>query len=226
MADYRQIQCAFWTDKFVLRLTPEEKYFYLYLLTNPKTSQCGAYELPIQIAVFETGYNVETIHKLLHKFHEYGKAVYDSDTEEVYLVNWLSHNWIDSEKVIPRVIKDASKIKSNTIRLALDDVLKSYGYGIDTVAVERREKKVREDKSGIPCPDDFIVTDDMKSWALTKGLSEKDIKSETEKFQDHHRAKGNKFKDWGAAWKNWMRNVIDWRGGPRKPATKPKEFPR
>jgi len=34
MAVYRQVQTAFWQDDFVLQLTPEEKYFYLYLLTK------------------------------------------------------------------------------------------------------------------------------------------------------------------------------------------------
>ena len=62
MADiYRQVYTSFWQDGFVLTLTPEEKYFYLYLITNSKTSLCGIYELPIKIIEFETGYNRETV---------------------------------------------------------------------------------------------------------------------------------------------------------------------
>ena len=57
MAVYRQIQTTFWQDDFVLSLTPEEKYFYIYLFTNSKTKQCGIYELPIKVAEMETGYN-------------------------------------------------------------------------------------------------------------------------------------------------------------------------
>lgn len=41
MAKYRAIQVDFWEDGFVLDLTPEEKYFYLYLLSNSRTTQCG-----------------------------------------------------------------------------------------------------------------------------------------------------------------------------------------
>ncbi|EOP99461.1 ArpU family phage transcriptional regulator [Bacillus cereus VD140] len=46
MAIYRPVQVSYWQDAFVLDLTPEEKYFYLYLMTNSKTSQSGIYELP------------------------------------------------------------------------------------------------------------------------------------------------------------------------------------
>ncbi|TKI91171.1 replication protein, partial [Bacillus wiedmannii] len=38
MAVYRPVHVSFWQDSFVLDLTPEEKYFYLYLMTNSKTS--------------------------------------------------------------------------------------------------------------------------------------------------------------------------------------------
>ena len=49
MAVYRHIHIDYWQDGFVLDLTPEEKYFYIYLMTNSKTSQCGIYELPKRI---------------------------------------------------------------------------------------------------------------------------------------------------------------------------------
>lgn len=41
MAVYRTVQVNFWQDDFVLDLTPEERYFYVYLLTCSKTTQCG-----------------------------------------------------------------------------------------------------------------------------------------------------------------------------------------
>ena len=49
MAVYRNVHIEFWQDGFILDLTPEEKYFYIYLMTNSKTSQCGIYELPKRI---------------------------------------------------------------------------------------------------------------------------------------------------------------------------------
>jgi hypothetical protein len=68
VAIYRQVHVDFWQDGFVLDLTPEEKYFFLYLMTNSKTTQCGIYELPKRIIETETGYNRETVEKAARSF--------------------------------------------------------------------------------------------------------------------------------------------------------------
>ncbi|MDA2423313.1 hypothetical protein PDN55_25120, partial [Bacillus cereus] len=65
MAVYRNVQVNFWQDDFVLDLTPEERYFYVYLLTCSKTTQCGIFPFPKRLAEMETGYNRETVDKLV-----------------------------------------------------------------------------------------------------------------------------------------------------------------
>ena len=131
MSIYRHVHINYWQDAFILDLTPEEKYFYVYLLTNSKTKQCGIYELPIRIIETETGYNRETVDKLLNRFEEYDKIVYDKSTKEIYLKNWTKHNKISSFKVKKCVEKELSKVKSkNLIKLFLDEISK-LGYEID-----------------------------------------------------------------------------------------------
>lgn len=68
----------------------------------------------------------------------------------------------------------------------------------------------RTAKRATSLPMDFMVTETMREWATSKGLNPTVLQSETEKFLDHHRSKGNTFKDWEAAWRKWMRNAIDW----------------
>lgn len=92
MAKYRQLHTNFWNDGFVLDLTPEEKYFYLYLMTNPNTAQCGIYELPKRIIETQTGYNRETVDKLLIRFIEYEKIRYCNETKEIMIINWIKYN--------------------------------------------------------------------------------------------------------------------------------------
>ena len=42
MAIYRHVHVEFWKDPKVLEeLTPEDKLFFIYLLTNPNTTQMG-----------------------------------------------------------------------------------------------------------------------------------------------------------------------------------------
>ena len=105
MAVYRQIQITYWQDKFVLKLTPEEKFFYLYLLTNSKTKQCGIYELPIEIIQVETGYNRETVLKLIQRFIDHQKIKYDWENEEVFLLNWIKHNPIENNPKIKKCVE-------------------------------------------------------------------------------------------------------------------------
>jgi len=115
MAIYRQVQTAFWQDDFVLQLTPEEKYFYLYLLTNSKTKQCGIYQIPMQVIIMETGYNQETAEKLLKRFVDYGKVIYNIRTKEIGIVNWPKYNPMESPKIRACVEKELKEIKDRSI---------------------------------------------------------------------------------------------------------------
>ncbi|WP_231272850.1 replication protein [Clostridium botulinum] len=92
MAKYRQLHTNFWNDGFVLDLTPEEKYFYLYLMTNPNTTQCGIYELSKRIIETQTGYNRDTVDKLLIRFMEYEKINYCNESKEIMITNWMKYN--------------------------------------------------------------------------------------------------------------------------------------
>jgi hypothetical protein len=115
MAVYRQIQTGFWQDDFVLQLTPEEKYFYFYLLTNSKTKQCGIYQLPGPIIIVETGYNQETVEKLLNRFIDYGKIIYSATTKEIGIVNWLKYNPMESPKIKACVEKELKEVKDKSL---------------------------------------------------------------------------------------------------------------
>ncbi|GAA0733739.1 DnaD domain protein [Clostridium oceanicum] len=112
MAKYRQLHTQFWSDGFVLDLTPEEKYFYLYLMSNSKTSQCGVYELPIRIIEMETGYNRETVIKLLKRFEEYKKIKYCTETKEIMIFNWSKYNSPNNANAIKCVNKEIKNIKN------------------------------------------------------------------------------------------------------------------
>src|SRR5210317_564701 len=106
MATYRHVQTGFWQDPFVLDLTPEEKYFYIYLLTNSKTRQCGCYEIPMKVIELETGYNRETVEKLIDRFVDYERIKYSIPNKEVLLLNWFKYNGSKSPKVLKCIEKE------------------------------------------------------------------------------------------------------------------------
>lgn len=112
MAKYRQMHTSFWQDNFVLDLTPEEKYFYIYLMTNQKTSQCGIYEISFKIMEAETGYNRETIQKLLDRFSGYGKVLQNPVARELMLLNWVRYNPPNSANVITCINRELKEVKT------------------------------------------------------------------------------------------------------------------
>lgn len=146
MAVYRQIYCSYWTDTKVLdSFTPEDKYFYLYLLTNSHVNLCGCYELANRSMTAETGYTVETCLKLLERLGKVLNVIrYSSETKEVLLLNWHKYNWADSEKTLAGVYKSAESIKTPAFKeyvqnLAskgkMDTTYMGYPYPMDGVSI-------------------------------------------------------------------------------------------
>lgn len=117
MAIYRTIQLSFWTDNKILdEFTPEDKYFYLYLFTNPQTNLCGCYELSFASTVSQTGYNKDTILRLLERFENVHEVLkYSKRTKEVLLLNWHKYNW-QGGKQVPCIAKEIEKIKDKSLR--------------------------------------------------------------------------------------------------------------
>lgn len=142
MAIYRQVQMSFWTDtKVIDDFTPEDRYFYLYLLTNPHTNLCGCYELSLKQASDETGYNRESVEKIIKRMqYDHQVIAYDKKTKELLLVNWSKYNWTGSEKFKKPLLTEIKSIKNDSFREFLmtryegesDTVSIPYQYGSDT----------------------------------------------------------------------------------------------
>lgn len=157
MAKYRQIHVSFWQDGFVLSLPPEEKYFYLYLMTNSKTTQCGIYELPLKVIEMETGLSSDRIFELIQTFIQYKKIKYNEESREVMLTNWIKHNSMKSPKVAACVEKELASVKhipyvSDFIRLS-----KQYGYSINSLSIDSGEEEEQEEEQ----EEENITTDDF-----------------------------------------------------------------
>lgn len=133
---------SFWNDDTKVKddFTPEDKYFYLYLLTNPHTNLAGCYEISLKTMSDETGYSKDTIERLLDRFEKVHEVIkYSSKTKEVYLNNWCKHNWTSSEKLDKPLLAQIKSIKNENFKAELVELYNSrdtvsipYQYGIDT----------------------------------------------------------------------------------------------
>ncbi len=141
MAIYRQVYMSFWTDtKVIDDFTPEDRYFYLYLCTNPHTNIIGCYELGMTNATVQTGYTKETISKLLERFESVHKVIkYCPDTKEILLLNWHKYNWTKSDKLDKPILSAIEKVKNPDFKAYLGDLYNErdtvsipYEYPMDT----------------------------------------------------------------------------------------------
>lgn len=135
MAIFRCVSPNFWSDpKVDDDFTPEDKYFYLYLLTNPHTTLSGCYELGKRQASRELGYNEETVDRLIHRMETVHNVIrYDKATKEILLLNWHKYNWSKSPKCLKGVEYSLQNIKSDAFRKYCADTLSiQHRYSIDT----------------------------------------------------------------------------------------------
>lgn len=118
MAKGRLVSTSFWTDsKIVDDFLPDDKYLYLYCLTNPHTNLCGCYEVSVKQISDETGCDRETVHRVLQRLDEvHGVVQYDNRTKELLILHWSRYNWSTSDKLNRPLLEEIQGIKSDEFR--------------------------------------------------------------------------------------------------------------
>ena len=91
---FRIVYTEFWNDPKVMEdMTPEDKYFYLYLLTNPCTNMIGIYKIVKKQMAFDLGYSIETVNSLMDRFINSHKLIcYNEETKEICIKNYGKYN--------------------------------------------------------------------------------------------------------------------------------------
>ena len=115
MAKFRQVQTSFWSNTYIQEeMTAEDKYFYLYLMTNECTTQIGIYSITKKQMAFDLGYSMESVKALLQRFETYHKLIkYDSETRELILLKWAENNLnIGGKPVQDLIKKEIGQIKN------------------------------------------------------------------------------------------------------------------
>ena len=140
MAKGRLISTNFWMDgKVEDDFTPEDKYGYLWCLTNPHTNLCGCYEVSIKQIAHELGYNTDTVERLLKRLDGAHNVIrYSAPTKELLVLNWYRYNWSASEKLDKPLLAEIRAVKCDSFREYLadrynerDSVSVPYEYWID-----------------------------------------------------------------------------------------------
>lgn len=88
----------------------------------------------------KTGYNEETIKRLVERMQDVHKVIkYCFETKELLILNWYKHNWTKSEKLDKPILTQIEKVKCLEFKEYLsslynnrDTVSIPYTYPIDT----------------------------------------------------------------------------------------------
>ncbi|MGG3404254.1 DnaD domain protein [Bacillus paranthracis] len=169
MAVYRPVQVSFWQDaKVIEEMTPEDKLFNLYLLTNPCTTQIGVYQITKKQMAFDLGYSMESVNALLDRFENHHKLVkYNAETRELAIINWGKYNLNRGGKPIEDCVRkeldgvsDISlvrlvtpKVKNDKIRVIFEEFLTVNDTCHDTSTIsgqkeKEKEKQQQEERAG------------------------------------------------------------------------------
>lgn len=132
MAIYRNVSLSFWEDnKVVDDFTYKDKYFLLYLLTNPHTNLIGCYEISIKQMSNELGLEKSEVEELLTRMEQVHQVIlYAEETKEILIKNWHKYNWTKSEKLKKPIRDNIKEIKSERLRKYMVSI--GYLYHIDT----------------------------------------------------------------------------------------------
>lgn len=235
VANYRNICMTFWTDsKVVDEFSPEDRYIYLYCLTNPHTNLCGCYEISLRQISAETGYTADAALKVIQRLDTAHNVIrYDAGTKELLLLNWYRYNWSGSDKLNKPLLDEIKTVKSDGFRRYLAGLYNSranvpvpYDAGqrqkTDAPAdLPEQPKKKAPPKKKYGQYGWVRLTDDQHD-SLEKKLGTAELERCIAYIDESAQATGNKngWKDWNLVIQRCSRE--HWGHGPRAAQVQPK----
>ena len=209
---YRKIQTSFWEDgKIVDNFTPDDKYFYLYLMTNPHTNLCGCYEISRRQMENETGYTPERVEKELQRICELHKiAAYSDNTKELLLYNWHKYNWKGSDTLKKGIISEIDEIKNAEFAEFLLDVFNGNNdRQTPTGDMIEAEKPAKSEKKRQYGEYKKVLLTDNEYNRLIQDFGDEKTQKAIVFFDAYIKEKGYKTKSHYLAMRRWVFRAIE-----------------
>lgn len=162
------VRTDFWSNPiFLEEMTPEDKYFYLYLLTNLHTTQIGIYKITKKQMAFDMGYSIESVQSLMERFIDHHKFIrYNPETREIAIKNWGKYNLYKAGKPVMdciltemKEVEDTSLIKYVSLGIQKKEIRTLYESFIEEEEMLIEKEVIDEDDTYIE--PDFEEIDDV-----------------------------------------------------------------
>lgn len=98
---------SIWTDPWFRKLSAESKLLFICLWTNDHKNLIVMYPIDIEIMSFETILTMEEVKKCLSELEP--KVKYDKETEIVWVVNHVRHQFMKTHNTSPTIITAIEK---------------------------------------------------------------------------------------------------------------------
>jgi hypothetical protein len=117
------IDTGLWENEDIIEhFTAEDRYFWLYILTNPHNKMCGVLKYSPALIARDMGLHKDTIINLVYRFERIHELLYcDKETNEILILNWYKFNWTKSPKIISIIEKEKNDLKSENIKALIDE---------------------------------------------------------------------------------------------------------
>lgn len=109
---YRKIHDTFWADPDIEDWTPDQKYFYIYLITNAQQTAVGVMPYSVKRIAFELGWSKESVDGIIKRMVEDNRIALDIETKEMYISRFYRYNRPSTDNHKAHVAKVVSQIKS------------------------------------------------------------------------------------------------------------------
>ena len=199
----RILYTSFWEDRYVRKLSRDEKLLFSYYLTNEKINLSGVYEISEERIMFDLKFSEKVLREINRKFHEDEKIVFFE--EFVRIINNDKYNKYTGTK------NDVAKEKE--LLLAPKDILNKdtlsipYPYPIDTSIIHTNQNHNLNLNTKQIGKKEYLKSNEcFKSLFETfPKLDEDGLKKECVVMFDWLSSKGKTQKDYSAFARNWIR---------------------
>lgn len=235
----------FWNDPIVKQLAPLDRYLFIYFFTNPHRNWCGLYHIKKIYIQSETGLNNRAIDTGMDTLAKSQLISFSEDYEIVFVHSMLKRqcggqeylNWKQKKGIVNQLktlhncpligefLKKYAHYEIPYEYTPIDtpmDIKYKYKYKPKPKPNIKGSQKSQAGNSKTPFPEDFAITDDIKTWAKAHGFSH--LEEHLEWMKDWAKSRNKLYSDWQAAFRNAIRGnwgKIDYTK-PEKRPEKPK----
>ena len=201
----RMIDTDLWNDDDIIAdFTAEDKYFWLYLLTNPHNNICGVSKYSPALIARDMGLHKDTMVNLIYRFEKVHNRLYvDRETNEILILNWSKYNWTKSEDFLKTIEKKLTEVKSIAIKNLLIEKINEKQDGLKTVlrpSQEGTNTNTNSNTNSIFNDYNFssLIIDSIEKWLKYKKekrqtYKETGLKTLLNKIKKDIEAKGEQF---------------------------------